>query len=381
VKVVCMIPARLGSTRVKNKNLRLINGKPLVRYIIESAVKADSFQDIYLNSESTIFKEIADDCGVQFYQRPKELSSDSATNDDFALDFMDSVECDIFIQILPTSPFITPQEIDNFVQTILDGNYDTLVSVTNVQIESIYKQKPINFDQKKQTPPSQLLEPVKAYACGLMGWRCENFRGNIKKYGAAYHGGDGRIGFFTMKGYSTIDIDNEEDFILAEAVVEALSKSPSEPAYYDPLKEKLIFDADVERILSEDGVEENTLNDYNNEQVPLKEITARYGREKSWSHVIVNSLSNCATLIAQMPGEGNRMHFHPDWDEWWYIIEGEWEWIIDGVAKTVKPADFVFIKRNRKHKITAIGNKMAIRLAVSRNDVDHVYEEDDYKNI
>ena len=69
------------------------------------------------------------------------------------------------------------------------------------------------------------------------------------------------------------------------------------------------------------------------------------------------------------------MHYHHDWDEWWYILEGSWEWLIEGEKKTINAGEFVFIERNRKHKITAIGNKMAIRLAVSRYDVDHVYSE------
>ena len=378
MKIVAMIPARLGSKRVKNKNLRLINGKPLVQYIVEAAAQAESLQDIYLNSEGVIFKEIADDLGILFYHRPEELSSDTATNDDFALDFINTVECDILIQLLPTSPFITPKEIEAFVQTMLDGDYDTLVSVKNVQIECIYQHKPINFDQKKQTPPSQLLEPVQAYACGLMGWHCENFRANIKRYGAAYHGGDGKIGFFTMEGYSTVDIDSEDDFVLAEAVAESLLRPRAKPDYFDPPREKLIFDADRERILEQDGVVKNTMLDFNKERVAIAEIIARNGREKSWSHTVVNSPSNSATLVAQMPGEGNRMHFHKDWDEWWYIVEGKWEWIIDGVAKIVQQGDVIFIERNRKHKVTAFGDKMAIRLAVSQNDVDHVYEETDY---
>jgi len=72
------------------------------------------------------------------------------------------------------------------------------------------------------------------------------------------------------------------------------------------------------------------------------------------------------------------MHHHPDWDEWWYIVEGCWEWNIDGLKKSIYQGEIVFIERNRKHQITAVGDKVAIRLAVSRYDVDHVYEEDDY---
>ena len=72
------------------------------------------------------------------------------------------------------------------------------------------------------------------------------------------------------------------------------------------------------------------------------------------------------------------MHFHPNWNEWWYILQGEWEWNIEGIRKIVKKGDVAFIKRNKKHKITAKGNEMAIRLAVSRSDVDHVYVKEDY---
>jgi len=380
MKIVAMIPARLGSTRVKNKNLRLINKKPLIQYIINSALKSEYLNDIYINSEAPIFKEIADHNNIHFYQRNKELASDTATNDDFALDFINNVECDILIQLLPTSPFLSVEEIDGSIRTMIEKKYDTLVSVSDVRIECIYKNQPINFDQKKQTPPSQLLEPVKAYACGIMGWKTDNFRSNIEKYGAAYHGGDGKIGFFELKGFSTVDIDNEGDFILAEAIARLQNITASEPEYYDLDKKEEIYDTNVARILAGDGVLTNYQESFNLEKVNIQEIIDQYGREASWSHTVINSPSNSATLIAQMPGEGNRMHYHHDWDEWWYIIEGEWEWLIEGEKKQINAGEVIFIERNKKHKVTAIGNKMAIRLAVSRYDVDHVYTQGNYEN-
>ena len=137
-------------------------------------------------------------------------------------------------------------------------------------------------------------------------------------------------------------------------------------------------DCDVPKILKMDGVGNINLDDSNQEVVNIYSIIDRYGRDKSWSHTLINSPSNSATLIYQLPGEGNRTHHHSDWDEWWYIVEGEWEWFIEGVARKIKEGDVVFIERNRKHKVTAIGNNGAIRLAVSRYDVDHVYEDEDY---
>ena len=137
-------------------------------------------------------------------------------------------------------------------------------------------------------------------------------------------------------------------------------------------------DADVPRILKMDGVSSFCFDQTNKETANIQEIIERYGRDCSWSHTLINSPSNSATLICQLPGEGNRMHHHPDWDEWWYIVEGCWEWNIDGVNKSIYQSEIVFIERNRKHQVTAVGEKVAIRLAVSRYDVDHVYKDDDY---
>ena len=89
---------------------------------------------------------------------------------------------------------------------MLDGDYETMIAVSDVRIECLYKRKAINFDQKAQTPPSQLLEPIKSYACSLMGWDVSRFKENIDKFNSAYHGGDGLIGLYELKGYSTIDI-------------------------------------------------------------------------------------------------------------------------------------------------------------------------------
>ena len=217
MRVVCMIPARMGSKRIKNKNLRNLGGIPLISHVIRTAQEADCFDEIYVNSESVEIGDLATQEGVKFYQRPEHLSSDSATNDCFMEDFLKSVECDYVVQLLPTSPFITKEEVREFTKITKKGDYDTVVSVKDVQIECIYKNNPINFDQKKPTPPSQELNPVQAYACTLMGWRKKNFLNNMEQLRCAYHGGEGKVKFVTIKGFSEIDIDYEEDFKLAEA--------------------------------------------------------------------------------------------------------------------------------------------------------------------
>lgn len=218
-RIIAMIPARLGSQRVPKKNLRLLNGKPLISYSIEAAKESGVFDEIYVNSESEIFGEIAINQGIRFYKRPEVFASNSSNNDDFAFDFIKNVDGDILIQLLPTSPLISPQEIKDFVNEMIVKQYDTLISVVNHQIACIFKDHPINFKLLEPHISSQQMIPVQSYATVLMAWTYKSFLNSMSKYGFAYHGADTKIGYFTLKGFSEIDIDNEEDFHLAEIAI------------------------------------------------------------------------------------------------------------------------------------------------------------------
>ena len=136
----------------------------------------------------------------------------------------------------------------------------------------------------------------------------------------------------------------------------------------------MIKDSNVPSILKQDGVSQFNLDLANQFIVNLPSLIERYGTDTSWAHTLINTESNSATLICQMPGEGNRRHHHPDWNEWWYIIKGQWKWELEGIEKNVSQGDIVFIEKNKKHQITATGNCASIRLAVSRYDVVHIYE-------
>lgn len=219
-KIIAMIPARLGSQRVPKKNLRLLNGKPLIAHSIESAKGSGVFDEIYVNSEADVFGEIAEEYGIRFYQRPAGLASNATINDEFAVDFIKNVSGDILVQLLPTSPLITPDEIRGFVCHMEEGGYDTLVSVEDHQIACIYEGRPVNFKLTESHRSSQAMVSVQSYATVLMAWTYKSFLENMEKHGCAYHGGTGSVGYYVIKGLSTIDVDNEEDFELAEVALQ-----------------------------------------------------------------------------------------------------------------------------------------------------------------
>lgn len=205
-----------------------------------------------------------------------------------------------------------------------------------------------------------------------MGWKTKSFIENMNKFGSGYHGGDKKKSYYELKGISTIDIDDEEDFILSEQIILS-QKFPasSEIKYYNG--NKFSIENDVSSILKKDGVMNNDLFNSNKELINLEKLILEKPKNISWSKRIVDTESNSMTIIAQLPGEGNRRHYHSNWNEWWYILDGQWEWEIDGKIMEAKKGDLVFIKKNRIHKIVAKGEKMAIRMAVSRSDVDHIY--------
>ena len=81
------------------------------------------------------------------------------------------------------------------------------------------------------------------------------------------------------------------------------------------------------------------------------------------------------TLICQPPGQPNDRHYHVK-DEWWIVLEGEIHWEVEGEAERVqaKAGDFVFVPKGRFHHIHVVGDRPAIRLAISFPGEPHRHE-------
>lgn len=233
MKIYAMIPCRLGSKRIPKKNLRLLGDKTLSQWVASVAKETGLFDEIYINSEADIFKNVAEGVGVKFYKRPEQFSTDTATNDEFALDFMNAFDFDVLIQINPTSPFLSKEDIVNFVTEFKTKGYQTLHTVKNEKIEGLFNGLPLNFDPLKPMPPSQLLTPVQLFSSSIMAWNVKKFRENMAKYDCAVYGGDGSIGYFPLGGFAALDIDNEIDFQMAEIILNTKNTTIHENRYYE----------------------------------------------------------------------------------------------------------------------------------------------------
>ena len=139
-KVIAIIPARAGSKGVLNKNIKSLNGKPLISYTIEEAKKSKFIDKLIVSTDS---KEIADislsqGASVPFI-RPSELSTDSSLTFDVIKHTMNFLKdkdehYDIIVLLQPTTPFRKVESIDKAILTLKKSNkYTSVVSVIEVE--------------------------------------------------------------------------------------------------------------------------------------------------------------------------------------------------------------------------------------------------------
>ncbi|MCL5269956.1 MAG: cytidyltransferase [bacterium] len=212
---IAMIPARLGSQRLKQKNLREIKGVPILAWAIRRAREAGCFDEIWVNSEADVFGEIAAREGVGFHKRPAELADNVATSEQFTYEFLTKHDCDRLFQVHSIAPLLTPAQIFEFVQAMKDGEYDALLSCTLEQIECALDGEPVNFTFAAKTN-SQELRPIQRVTWSITGWRSFTYR-------AAYEAGQtatyaGKVGFWPLDRLAGHIIKTEEDLQFAAAV-------------------------------------------------------------------------------------------------------------------------------------------------------------------
>ena len=130
-KILAVIPARAGSKGVPNKNIRLVNNKPLIYYSIKNAVDSKYITDIVVTTDSPEIEVIAKQMGVRHKHRRPELCEDAITLDAVIYDAVRDFECDYVITMQPTSPTLKVQTLDAAIKYMCENDLDTLISVIN----------------------------------------------------------------------------------------------------------------------------------------------------------------------------------------------------------------------------------------------------------
>ena len=233
LNIIAMIPARIGSTRLKMKNLALIDGKPLIYYTIEAAKTSGVFNKVVLNSDSEIFAEIARRYDVEFYQRPVELGSSTTKSDAVIYDFMSKHSSDVLVWVNPTSPLQTGDEIKDVIKHFIKEWLDTLITTKNEQVHCVYQDKPVNFRMEEIFAQTQDLEPVQPFVYSIMMWKNRTFMDAYEKHGHALF--CGKVGYYPVSKEAALVVKTEEDLMLADYIMRAEKQRRGQRIEYDTL--------------------------------------------------------------------------------------------------------------------------------------------------
>ncbi|MCI5057526.1 MAG: acylneuraminate cytidylyltransferase family protein [Flavobacteriales bacterium] len=140
MRVLGIIPARGGSKRVRDKNIRLLNQKPLIAYTIEAAQKSKLLNSFIVSTDSIAIKKVAEEYEAEVpFMRPEELSNDTAGDRSVilhALEFLENSrneQFDAVVYLRPTSPFKTGDMIDDLIRLLEKEDVDSVRSMTKAE--------------------------------------------------------------------------------------------------------------------------------------------------------------------------------------------------------------------------------------------------------
>lgn len=206
MKTVAIIPIKKNSERVKNKNFKIINGKPLYRYLVDKLVKCN-FDEIYLDSDSKEIKEYCRKNNLKFIPRLKRLSANNANGNDLLNYHLKLINADYFFQLFVTAPMLKVETINNCIKILKENKkHDSILTVRSLFTWFWHKKKPINYNPKV-LPRSQDCVPIVQETTGLYGITKKSLKKQKSRIGI-------KPFFYEVSQKEALDIDEQSDIDL-----------------------------------------------------------------------------------------------------------------------------------------------------------------------
>lgn len=249
MSVIAFVPARAGSKGIKNKNIKLFNSKPLIFWVLKALQDCNLVDGIYLATDGDDIARIADGFGfdkLKVFRRSPENASDSASTESVMFEFFEKekpLEEDIFLLVQATSPFTQNTDFESAIKQFKQEKADSLLSVAR-QKRFFWNSDgtPLNYDYKNRS-------------------RRQDFEGILIENGAFYISKiknilqsnnrlNGKISLYEMPEYTSLELDEDEDWLMGEIVMQKFKKSELN---VDPSQIKL-FLSDVDGVLTDAGM-------------------------------------------------------------------------------------------------------------------------------
>jgi CMP-N-acetylneuraminic acid synthetase len=211
MKVVAFATIKLNSERVPHKNLQPIGSKPLCYHILNTALQAKGIDEVYVYcSDEAVTEYIPKE--AKFLKREKWLDGSEIRAKDTYTAFLKDVDADVYIAMCTTSPFTQRETLENALDKVLNGGYDSAFTAKRMQTFAWYQGKPINYDLDN-VPRTQDMEPVFVETSAFFIFKREIWT----QYGR-------RIGFNPyiqeVGEIESVDIDTMEDLKFAQTIAD-----------------------------------------------------------------------------------------------------------------------------------------------------------------
>ena len=223
MRIDAIVLARGGSKGIPNKNLEIVNGKPLIFWTIEKLKCCKRINEIWVSSDSDEILDYSARHDTQTIKRPGQLANDRASSESawlHAVDYIEQsfqIETNLIVAPQVTSPIRSNDDFTNAINHFLNEKADSLLSVMKLNDYFIWENKnsqfqPINYNFKNRAPrqniPHTYLENGSIYI-----FKTTILREHNNRLG-------GKISFYCMDKYKQFQIDETEDIKLCEAIME-----------------------------------------------------------------------------------------------------------------------------------------------------------------
>lgn len=210
MKTIAIMPIKLNNERLPGKNTMNLGGKPLLQHQLLAMRQTGLADEIYVYcSDEAVCSYLPE--GIRFLKRPAKLDLPTSNFTQIFSTFSSTVPADIYVYVHATAPFITPQTMTECIQAVQSREYDSAFCAVKIQ-DFLWKDgEPLNFDAAN-VPRSQDLEPIYRETSGVYVFTKEVFE--------VYHRRIGKKPYIKEVSFKeAVDINNPEDFRLAEAMI------------------------------------------------------------------------------------------------------------------------------------------------------------------
>ena len=226
MKAIAIIPARSGSKGLKDKNIKLLNGKPLIYYSIKAALDSKCFDEVYVSTDSEKYRKIAIECGASVpFLRCAENAGDTSSSWDVVRECLlkykeKGMDFGRFMLLQPTSPMRTKDDIRESFKTMKEENADTVLGIVEVEHSPLHCVELSDSMDLSKMVSSKYFKMRRQDLPTFYRLNGAIYLSNVDTFlerGSVY---EGRVFGYAMPKERSVDIDTAFDFKVAEILMQ-----------------------------------------------------------------------------------------------------------------------------------------------------------------